>query len=182
MPLAVVAEVEAVDHQLLDAAGGLATWHDWQAQCGGPKKGLPLPPPTLLVTAVAGVVTASRHRFPRAARLQPERSLRRPAGGRRSRGRRDVRTPATARANATKLGRSGRDERHLFVWVDDLHPLWTVFDSTTLADDTWDLLPQNVPNLPPEITTAWAATEKFDTVVWQVRPPEPWGEVFRGPR
>jgi hypothetical protein len=89
---------------------------------------------------------------------------------------------AIAIANATKLGRSGRDERHLFIWVDDVHPLWTVFDSASLMDDTWDLPPRDVPNLPPEITTAWAATEEFDTVVWNVRPPEPWEEVFRGPR
>ncbi len=89
---------------------------------------------------------------------------------------------AHAKDNVSKLGRSGRSERHLWVWVDDLHPAWQVFDSTTLLDDTWDLLPQAIPVLPPEVTTAWAATEKYATVVWQVRPPEPWQEVFRGAR
>jgi hypothetical protein len=89
---------------------------------------------------------------------------------------------AHATDNVNKLGRSGRSERHLWVWVDDLHPAWQVFDSATLLEDTWSLLPQAVPVLPPEVTTAWAATEKQATVVWQVRPPEPWQELFRGPR
>lgn len=89
---------------------------------------------------------------------------------------------AHATDNLNKLGRSGRSERHLWVWVDDLHPAWQVFDSATLLEDTWSLLPQDIPVLPPEVTTAWAATEKHATVVWQVRPPEPWQELFRGPR
>jgi len=88
---------------------------------------------------------------------------------------------ANARANADKLGRSGCSERHLFVWVDDLHPLWTVFESM-LLEEGWDLLPPTAPNLPPEVTTAWAATEMFDTVVWQVQPPALWEEIFRAPR
>jgi hypothetical protein len=89
---------------------------------------------------------------------------------------------ANAKDNVNKLGQSGRSERHLWVWVYEFHPAWQVFDSATLLDDTWSLLPQAVPVLPPEVTTAWAATEKHATVVWQVRPPEPWQELFRGAR
>jgi hypothetical protein len=88
---------------------------------------------------------------------------------------------ANANANADKLGRSGCQERHLFVWVGQLHPLWTLFESL-LLEEGWDLLPPSPPNLPPEVTTAWAATEIFDTVLWRVKPPAPWEEIFRAPR
>jgi hypothetical protein len=85
-----------------------------------------------------------------------------------------------ARANAEKLGQSGREERHLFVWIDRIHPVWTVFQSV-LLEEGWDLLPLETPNLPPEVTTAWAATEVFDTVVWRVQRSMQWEEVFRAP-
>jgi hypothetical protein len=88
---------------------------------------------------------------------------------------------ANAKANADKLGLSGRNERHLFVWIDRIHPLWTVFESM-LLEEGWDLLPLETPNLPPEVTTAWAATEVFDTVVWRVHRSMQWEEVFRAPR
>jgi hypothetical protein len=88
-----------------------------------------------------------------------------------------------ARCNARKLGRSGKGERHLFVWVDAYHPSSPAFDSTTLLEDILGHQPDIPPRLPPEVTTAWAATEGHGaTVVWRVRPPESWVEVFRGPR
>jgi hypothetical protein len=88
---------------------------------------------------------------------------------------------ANARANADKLGRSGRSERHLFVWIDHIHPVWTVLESM-LLEEGWDLLPPKPPELPPEVTAAWAATEVFDTVVWRVHRSMQWEEVFRAAR
>lgn len=86
--------------------------------------------------------------------------------------------------NADKLEQSGRSERHLFVWVDHLHPAWQAFDTTTLLEDTWELMPEGVPSLPPAVTVAWAAAEPLEpvqeAVVWRVQPPAPWEEVFRG--
>jgi hypothetical protein len=88
---------------------------------------------------------------------------------------------ANVKANADKLGQSGRSVRHLFVWIDRIHPVWTVFESM-LLEEGWDLLPPEAPDLPPEVTTAWAATEVFDTVIWRVQRSMQWEEVFRAPR
>jgi hypothetical protein len=51
-----------------------------------------------------------------------------------------------------------------------------------LLEEGWDLLPPEAPDLPPEVTTAWAATEVFDTVIWRVQRSMQWEEVFRAPR
>ena len=88
---------------------------------------------------------------------------------------------ANANANADKLSRSGRSERHLFVWIDPIHPIWTVLEGASLEESS-GLLPLEAPYLPPEVTTAWAATQVFDTVVWRVQRSMQWEEVFRAPR
>ena len=56
-----------------------------------------------------------------------------------------------AQANLVKLERSGRDELHLFVWI----------DSTMFSEEMAMYLrnvPPSGPSLPPSITTVWAAT------------------------
>jgi hypothetical protein len=55
--------------------------------------------------------------------------------------------------NIHKLERSGKAERHLFIWIDLLHPAWRALAGP---------LPSVAPNLPTAITTVWVATENLD--------------------
>jgi hypothetical protein len=69
-----------------------------------------------------------------------------------------------ALANAEKLARSGRDERHLFVLIEEISlEASSALVSRKLAEDP--------PQLPEAITTAWAAGYQPDggPVVWRVR-------------
>jgi hypothetical protein len=55
--------------------------------------------------------------------------------------------------NIQKLERSGKAERHLFIWMDALHPGWRELGGPP---------PSIAPNLPEAITTVWVATEDLD--------------------
>ena len=69
-----------------------------------------------------------------------------------------------AAANAEKLARSGHDERHLFVLIETIS-----FEvSSALVSRR---LPEDPPQLPETITTAWVAGYGLDEapVVWRVR-------------
>jgi hypothetical protein len=55
--------------------------------------------------------------------------------------------------NIQKLERSGKAERHLFIWIDVLHPGWRALSGPP---------PSVAPNLPGAITTVWVATEDLD--------------------
>jgi hypothetical protein len=69
-----------------------------------------------------------------------------------------------ASANAEKLARSGRDERHLFVLIETIS-----FEASSAL--VARKLPEDPPQLPEAITTAWAAGYGVDEapVVWRVR-------------
>ncbi len=74
-----------------------------------------------------------------------------------------------AERNATKLARSGRQERHLFV----------LFDLGEV--EAWSVLrdgepPEAPPRLPEPVTTAWAAGHRPDgtPIVWRVHRPGRW--------
>ena len=55
--------------------------------------------------------------------------------------------------NIQKLERSGRAERHLFIWIDVLHSGWRALAGPP---------PAVAPSLPEAITTVWVATEDLD--------------------
>ena len=57
---------------------------------------------------------------------------------------------SVARANVAKLGRSGADGRHLFVWVD------STMGSVEMLMHLGHL-PEKAPVLPPSISAVWAA-------------------------
>jgi hypothetical protein len=69
-----------------------------------------------------------------------------------------------ASANAEKLARSGHDERHLFVLIET-----SSFEASSALVSR--RLPEDPPQLPKAITTAWAAGYGVDEapVVWRVR-------------
>jgi hypothetical protein len=69
-----------------------------------------------------------------------------------------------ASANVEKLARSGHDERHLFVLIEEIS-----FEASSAL--VARRLPEDPPQLPEAITTAWAAGYGVDgtPVVWRVR-------------
>jgi hypothetical protein len=69
-----------------------------------------------------------------------------------------------ASANAEKLARSGRDERHLFVLIEAIS-----FEASSAL--VGRKLPEDPPQLPEAIATAWVAGYGVDgaPVVWRVR-------------
>lgn len=77
-----------------------------------------------------------------------------------------------ATANADKLRETGAPQRHLFVHLPYSDPA-----AYALVDD--DVEPgESEPDLPPEVTHAWAAAKRFGTddefTVWRARSGEPW--------
>ena len=69
-----------------------------------------------------------------------------------------------ASANAEKLAKSGQDERHLFVLIETIS-----FEASSALVSRKP--PEDPPQLPEEITTAWAAGFGLDgrPVAWRVR-------------
>lgn len=71
--------------------------------------------------------------------------------------------------NRDKLRRSGRRQRHFFVWIDGSAFLtWLGFDSE---------LPAMIPDLGAEVTTLWCGGRTQDSQiyqVWRLTPPGPW--------
>jgi hypothetical protein len=65
----------------------------------------------------------------------------------------EVERQANQLDNIQKLQRSGKAERHLFIWIDVLHPGWRALAGP---------LPAVAPTLPDAITTVWVATEDLD--------------------
>jgi hypothetical protein len=62
--------------------------------------------------------------------------------------------------NVRKLERSGKEERHLFIWIDRLHVAWRA-----LKWREFEMPPVTAPNLPEAITTVWVAIEDLEAVV-----------------
>jgi hypothetical protein len=72
----------------------------------------------------------------------------------------EVERQASLPDNVDKLERSGKGERHLFIWIDMLHPAWRALAGP---------LPGVGPSLPKAVTTVWVANESLDdqgTSMW----------------
>jgi hypothetical protein len=65
----------------------------------------------------------------------------------------EVERQANEPDNIRKLERSGKAERHLFLWIDLLHPAWHALAGPT---------PSVAPNLSTAITAVWVAAENLD--------------------
>jgi hypothetical protein len=73
-----------------------------------------------------------------------------------------------ALSNVAKLLASGRDHRHLFVWLDSTNPACEM-PMLLVA------LPTQLPSLPAGVDTIWTATwARGATNLWRVTPPGPW--------
>jgi hypothetical protein len=69
--------------------------------------------------------------------------------------------------NIRKLERSGKEECHLFIWIDALHPLWRRLEYEDASPTTFPVLPEVIAKVWLAIENVDAEENRFYWKVWQ---------------